>query len=427
MRFVRAMSILFVLLLAVSSAGTVAAQEDDSPYDSLTLTETFLNEILQDILAQSVPAQPNTDLSFVIDLSPGEVVLVASSTGPGGNTLDVSLTLVPSVANGTLQWEATDLLLNNFPIDISQANGVDTGAVDSLDAIMGDQAGGEVVSFDVTDTEARMVWVREEPEGPVTNVVDNLISMTFTEAKINGYDWMVNPTDPNVVASTLDLQPGQGVFTVDYDYGNQNTARGTYTLIPTMNKGLVTWRVIADLDGANDSPAAAVITTWNAFFDQFYASVAMVDALITDNAVTFTWDMLQFDNEAQQVATDVTYEVTEAEITEELANILGDSVTAFVVDFRPGEVVIAWGSPMPDGSTLNFALGLAPSLVGGTVEWDLTTLTINGQAVNEPVRSNPVDTFNNALTTGATGWTSSTEVISLDINDDRIQVVVRYR
>lgn len=420
--------LLVMLITSVFFVPMTAAQNAESPNDSLTVSESFLNSIIQEGMQDS-----NADLYF--DMQPGQIVATLSGTNQRGNPYTVSLTLVPTVVNGRVDWAVTKLRLNDLSIDTSRAGQLGGGATDTLGGFFAGQAGGsaEVVSFVVTDTSTTMSWVRQNPDAPVTTIVDHLISLSYTEAKLNALDWVANPTGENVESIVVDLQPGQGVLTTTFAPAGQPPFDVALTLVPTVVNGRVQWQVSAQtlggtMDGTGSEIGSSFASQWRALFSNAYTTSQMVNAVFTEDSVTFTWDYLLEPAEAGSLGQEeVSFSLTESFINEQFNNSLPPTLTGVRVDLQPGRVLVMATSVTENGDPLAVSFTLVPELVNGTLEWTITSMTINGEPVADVSSIQANDEVVTALTSSVTDGQRQSQVTSLEITDDVIEWTVRYR
>ncbi|MEO1443311.1 MAG: hypothetical protein AAFV33_23110, partial [Chloroflexota bacterium] len=103
---------------------TVGAQSEN-PVSTLTLTESEINTVLR-----SYSQNQDSDLS--VDFRPGQLVVNLVVTGQRGNTTNFGLTLVPLLQNGTLDFDATQLTINELAIPIDDNNQAVASTADSV-------------------------------------------------------------------------------------------------------------------------------------------------------------------------------------------------------------------------------------------------------------------------------------------------------
>lgn len=408
-------SIMLVMAVAISIVlfpMPVGAQE--LPTNTLTLTEALLNQVIRE-----GTTDPNVDLS--LDMQPGQIVVNLTVTGERGNTLTGALTLVPSVVNGELEVTPTQLTLNGLELPIDNNNPAVASTTDSVSGLLGEQTGvGQVQRVTVTDSQLTLTWLGENPTDPAVTIQDTRVSLTFTESGINAMDWVTNPTDPNVSAINVDLQPGQGVINITRTVEPTSVA---YAIIPTVANGQVTWQVNAQAD-VGGGIANTLLTVWSAYFGGIYGEGSMVDAVVTDNTVTFTWDLERLAG-AEPTDPVVTYTVNEAEVNAALAAFVTGDVAALAVDMQPGQVVLSAVGTDTNGNSFQATATLVPVLMGGTLDWRVTGVTYNNFALDEAALA--AAGITNTLLQGANHARPGATVTDIQITDDAASVTVHYR
>ncbi|MEO0561524.1 MAG: hypothetical protein AAF125_05400, partial [Chloroflexota bacterium] len=195
-------TVIMMAVIALVTAQTAQAQSAN--------TFSFSESELNALLAQGVD-DPNATLA--VDLRPGEMTLLAAGINQQGQPYEIALTLQPLVANGTLDFQATSLRLNDFTLPLNGDNPVANEAQLAVgDALQAQVGPGAVQSFQITETDLTLAVAKANPNDPTLTVRDNLVSLTFTEAALNANPDITNPADPNVVSASIDLQPGRAVY-----------------------------------------------------------------------------------------------------------------------------------------------------------------------------------------------------------------------
>lgn len=410
--FFRAVWLLLLGSLLLITVGAAGAQENNS----LTLSEGVINEALRANIQN-----PDNDLS--IDLQPGQIVVNLSITGQRGNTTTFALTLVPSVnPDGQLDFEATRLTLNGNEIQLNEAN----RAVDEARGALGDYLalqteGGQLQRVTVTDSSLMLEWRGENPNTPIITINDNLFSLTFTESRINGMQWVTTPDTPNVQAINVDLQPGKAVVNITRTIEPANVA---VELIPRTVNGKVTWQVNAVAD-PQVSAALSLLTVWRAYVDGAYNDGSLISVEITDSAMTFTWDLTDFNYETPSDPT-VTIVLNEAEVNAALATFTTEDIVQLTVDMQIGRVVVnAVGLTNVD-QPYSAAAVLVPEIVGGNLRWTLESLTYNGNVIEGgELRANTQSA--DELLVELNQYRSAAQVTDVQITDTDMTITVRPR
>jgi hypothetical protein len=423
-----------LLIIALAAVLTLvalpaAAQDANSPYNSLTISEAYLNQSLQSVASSSAAID-----SLYFDLQPGQIIITLSGTDNRGRTYTLGMTLVPSVVSGQVSWTVTTVTLNQLVVDASRVSNLDTGgSTDALSSFFSSQAGNNPVeSITITDNDATISWLRQHVSDPVTKIVDQYLYVIYTQDKINQIAWVANPTNPNLSAISVDLQPGRGAIHATVQQANQNAITTTFYLTPTLINGHIQWAAMEAEGGATLSEAARIANafaagTWDAFFSAWTSTSNMIQATITEDTATFAWDMTQEWVDPTVIAqADATVTMTEAELNTALRAVVDPTVSSLNADLQPGQVVFSWVSTAENGAALNLTATLVPELSGGMVTWNVTSVTINGVAQedssaatgNEIARS-----WQRAFSRAASQGT----VTDLTITNDLMSVTVSYR
>lgn len=397
-----------LMLLPVGAAHA----QDGSGSSSLRLSESAINTGIR-----ANNTDPNNDLS--IDLQPGQIVVNLASTGQGGNVTRFGLTLVPSVtAGGRLDLQATRLTINELELDLNNSNPAVNRTAGGINDYLSEQVGGgQITAVTVTDSDLTIEWRSGSPDDPIITLQDNLLSLTFSEASINRLPWVIAPNNPSVNSITVDLQPGQAVINTTQ---NVEPANVSYTLTPTIINGRVSWQIdaTADIEGTLTS---AVATVWRAYFEGTYCQDGLIEASITDNAVTFTWDLNANAPATQEGEPVVTYTIAEAEVNAAFAAYTNAELQALAVDMQPGQVLLRAVGVGSAGNAYDVAMVLIPSLNNGKVTWTTQSVTLNGVTFNTAAQQ-----LTAAITDGLDNSTSAT-VTSFQVTDTEMTFTVRYR
>lgn len=410
--------LIVTLLLGLLFAPTHLTRAQDAPgVSSLTLSEAAINAGLQE-----ANRDPNTVL--VIDLQPGQFIIQLSVTGQRGNVTRFALTVVPSIsASRELELTSTRLTIND--LDIPLNTGSDNAAIDNTvsgvtDLLSQQTQSGQLQSVVVTDTQLTIAWLNANADDPIVTIVDNLFSLTFSEASINRLPSVIEPTDPLVSAVNVDLQPGKALINTTYTTQSETVV---YELIPTVTNNRVAWQINATAD-VQGSVTNTVVTVWRAYFDGIYKQDGLINTVITEDDVTFTWDLDALATDPT-VSPEVTYTVTEAEVNATLATFLDDELSELAVDMQPGQVIITAAGVDAAATPYTASLTMIPTFANGRVTWAARSVTINGLSF-DLAAAQASDAVTGALTQGLEGTGSSATVIAFDVNDNQMVVTVRY-
>ncbi|MCB9450883.1 MAG: hypothetical protein H6672_05555 [Anaerolineaceae bacterium] len=423
----RTFSIILVLLLSLAIVPVISAQDAESPYNSITFTESYLNQKL----GAAAVNTPNIN-SLYFDLQPGQVTIVLSGTNNRNRTYTLSVTMVPSVTNGQINWTVTSVKLDNLVIDISRLNTLNTGgSTDALGNFFNSQSGNNPVeSFTVTDNDATLTWLRQDVNGPVAKIVDQYLYLIYTEAKINQLPWVVNPTGQDITNIMVDLQPGQGVIHAVTQSSNQNAANLTFYLTPVVVNGHVQWTTTAAVDTGVSPEMQAARTfagAWDAFFSAWTSTSNMIDATITDNTATFVWDTSQEWADPTVVSRgNTTITASEAELNDALSAIMDSTASSLSVDLQPGQVVFSGTSTGQDGTVYTLMMTLVPQLVNGDLSWEITNVIVNGTPVDDLGGNTPENDIAKGWQRAFSKAANQGAITDITITDDSMRVTISY-
>lgn len=416
-----------LLILCATFVPIPAAHAQVDPFNSATLTEAFINAQL----AAALP--PDGDLSNLsVDLQPGQVVLMATAQGDQG-ALDLSLTLVPTVVNGRVEWEVTAISLGGFTIDLDQyaQSGTGADAVGGLQGLVDQTAQDHLVeSLTVTDIAITMTWRRDDPEGPAFDLVDTALSMTVTEAYVNALPGIAHPDDPDLINVSVDFQPGQIVFNGTRVALNGQQVPFSMTVTPTIYNGTVTWTVAAlVVSGTAQDPFHVaqmnddITGSWRAYFTGLYRSGALTEVLITDTTLTLTWDAALAGPTAFELG-DGTLIIDEAAINAALvvSSPRDYRISNVVCDLQPGQAVLTANLNLADGQVIVERAVFVPGVVNGVIVWTVTEVTLDGVSLD----AETIARFNET----ASGWwhtmfwaeSSLYVVTNVTVTDDDITI-----
>lgn len=397
--------------LVLVMASNVMAQE--SLVNSLTLSEATINETLQ----QNSP-DPNTDLS--VDFQTGQLVINLVATGPRGNTSEFALILVPSVnPNGSLQIDATKLTLNGFEIPINNNPAVDS-TIDTVNGFLQEEINsGQIQDVVVTEDRLMISWLNNDPNAPIVNIRDTLLSLTFTESSINQMDWVTNPAGAYVSAINVDLQPGQGVINVTRTTDPTSIA---YEIRPIIVNERVAWQVNAQAD-LETSLTHTLQTIWRAYIGGVLGNGSMVSATVTDDTVQFTWDLA---NEIQPSEAVVDYTISEADINAALTAFTSEELSNIFIDMQTDKLIVSASGVGEDGTPFAVSITLVPTFANGDVTWRATSLTFNGVTIDNPsldTNEAVIDSLTRELRNNRNNGT----VTAFNMTDTEISFTIQYR
>lgn len=408
----RSLVIVVCIFLCSVLSSVVIAQEQ--PVNSLTLSEGAINELLQ-----ANNTNPNNKLS--VDFQIGQLVINLSSTGPRGNTTTFTLVLVPSVnANGKLELDATSLTLNNLVIPINNNPAVNS-TTDTLNQYLSGQTDNGLIQ-DVTVTDDRLVvrWLNNDPNAPTVAIRDTLLSLTYSEASLNLMPWVANPTGANVNDIQIDLQPDVAVINVN------RTIEPTlisYEIAPIVVNERVAWQISAQAD-LETSLAQTLNTIWRAYYGGILGEGSMIDAKVTDDKITLTWDL---SNQIQQTDPTATYTLTETEVNDALKAFTNETVSNLFVDMQPEQLLITASGPGNNGQPYAVTVALVPTFENGRITWSIDSMTYNSIVIDRShlaANSQVTDTLTRELDSSNR---QSARVTDFTMTDTEMSMTVNYR
>lgn len=408
---VRGVLLLFCLLVFLG----ISTAQENSPVSTLTLSEDLINTMLRSGIQ-------NEGNDFFVDLQPGQIMLNLVITGQRGNTNEATLTLVPAVSGGELNFDATEFTLNGTAFPINNDNNAVNAASDNIGSFLDQQTrGGQVQSILVAEDRISLEWRSNNPSDPAITIRDELVSLTFTESSINGMPWVTNPEGDYVTAIGVDLQDGQAVINVSRSIEPMAVS---YIIKPTVINGYVAWQVKVDV-GTQAALANSLLTLWRAYFGRVYGDASLTNAVVANDTVTFTWDLSRFDGEPQAEPI-VTYTIDESEVNTAFAEFLPDGVTALSVDMQPTGLVINATGVGVSGNPYSASLRLIPQLSSGRITWQAESLTTN-DATLDAAALRAESGVTRPLTQGLNPQQNNAFITDFQMTDTQISVTVEYR
>lgn len=430
MRSFATLALVLSLLLPLSFAAS-PAQAQDTPHNSTTLTEPFLNAKLL-----AVRRSDARIIDTTVDFQPGKIVLegiVEADRQP----LELALTLIPRVNNGRLTFEITTLTIGRRTIDLTEDDHYGTAdtITDLHDVIAGAVPSNRLESVTVTDDDLTITWLRADPEAPALALVDNTLTMTATETYFNTLPDMTNPSNPAFDSFSIDFRPGQAVLTTTYMESDGTRYPVEIAYVPTVYEGLSIWSVQAMIVGSNRFDAVAIgqinddiVRSWRMFFAGLYRTGHLVSVELTDETISLTWDAdlqtpIPFDPAQGSVV------VPEAAINGALrvTSPAAYTISNVVVDLRPGQALLSAHLNLPNGRIYIEEITFIPSLNNGVIEWTVASAAVNGN----PVDSVTLARFNETMTQAwnAILWRNMSvyRITSITIDDTEIRLTVRSR
>ncbi len=276
------------------------------------------------------------------------------------------------------------------------------------------------------------------------------ISVTYTEAQINASFRVTNPVIRNFSSLYVDLQPGQVTITGNYTWRSSTGVRTdsfAASLTPTISNGRVYWSVISLMvDGQPASEDlitqinASLETAWRRWFEENGPAGRVTDITITDDDISYTYVRwaagcvpAPITGTAEPVpssggasgASSVTVTYTEAQINSSfrVTNPVNRTISDEYVNLQPGQVTISatltWRQRGGDQSA-DVAVTLTPSISNGRVNWDVVSITADGQ----PASASLVAQVNASLAASWHRWVSENApagvITDISISEDAI-------
>lgn len=405
--FIRPFARPIVIAFAIAAAAFAAAAQD-VPVNTLRITEANLNA--------SLAASRTERGALTVDLQAGQAVLNLTLVDRNGRTNTASLTVVPVVANGALDFNATALTINGASFSTTGNATVDETTAD-VNALIGGDIDGAVQSAVLTDTDLTVTWLNADPAAPTVTIDDTLWSLNFTEAGLNALPWVTSPTDPLTTALSVDVQDGRVLVTATR---TAEPTSITYIITPVVVNNRVRWNVEAE-NASNGSLPVTYLTSWRAYVDATVGDTRLVNATASAaDGLTFTWDTAA---EAQPANSEVTYTFSETE-TNQLFAALAAPGDTLAVDFQAGQAVIAVNT-VSEGQPVSLLLTIEPVVSEGKLLWPARAITINGLEVTV-TDSQAALAIAAELAQGLNGRANPGTVISAELTDSQLTVTVRY-
>jgi hypothetical protein len=266
-------------------------------------------------------------------------------------------------------------------------------------------------------------------------------TIVITEAEINqAYLVEANP-GVQVANVVVDLRPGQVAVMATLIPRAGSTIEGEIVLVPSVDRGYLSWVVVSVLLDGEPAPDAvvsqintALLPAWRAFsaslVSQAAQSVEITDDRMTivlagTSAVPVTPEVMPTMSTPDDSMSTL-YVFTESQANEGIAllssRVIG--VTNEAIDFQPGQVVIEATLVPRRGNTVDVVVTLVPETTLQAITWTVTELLIGGQ----PAPTAMVELVNDSLTLRWTRYirqqTPSGGAQSLQITDDQMIFVL---
>jgi len=220
-------------------------------------------------------------------------------------------------------------------------------------------------------------------------------TLVITEAEINQtYIVEANPgvQTANVV---VDLRPGELAISATLIPQTGDTIEGEIVLVPSLDRGYISWVVVEVLLDGEAAPDAvvsqintALLPAWR-LFSASIISQAAESVEITDNEITVslasadiaivTPEMVPTIAAVEGMAELVVFTEAQANDTIDRLSAMSAQVTNEIVDFQPGQVVITATLVPRRGDTVDVMVTLVPETTLQAITWTVTELLIGGQ------------------------------------------------
>ena len=228
---------------------------------------------------------------------------------------------------------------------------------------------------------------------------DTITTHTITEAEINSLDWVTAPENERFSDVAVDLQPGQMVITATYQPRSGDALAIGVTLVPDVAEGFVQWTVVsllADGEPASDEVTLRVNTALTSLWVRYWREkldLHLVESItITEDDLTYVVDLnavAAIERPADPIITRtedaVTVTFTEAQVNESflVGSDCCDAVTDVIVDLQPGQAVVSATFNLLRGDAVAVLATLVPAVIEGQVEWQATSILIDGAPAAE--------------------------------------------
>ncbi|NWF65701.1 MAG: hypothetical protein HXY38_15520 [Chloroflexi bacterium] len=265
-------------------------------------------------------------------------------------------------------------------------------------------------------------------------------TLVITEAEIN-QTYLVE-ANPGIQTAdvVVDLRPGELAITATLIPQAGDTIEGEIVLVPSLDRGYLSWVVVEVLLDGEAAPDAvvgqintALLPAWRAFsasiISQAAAAVEITDDEMTivlagADAVIVTPEVVPTMQAAEGMAEMLVFTEAQANDTINCLSVMSARVTNEIIDFQPGQVVIAATLVPRRGDTVAVVVTLIPETTTDAITWTLTELLIGGQ----PAPDAMIALVNDSLTARWSRYirqqTPAGGAQSLQITDDQMIFVL---
>ncbi len=242
------------------------------------------------------------------------------------------------------------------------------------------------------------------------------VTKTYTEAEINSSFRVTNPANRSITNEYVNLQPGQVTITATLTWRSSSGVRSddvAVVLVPSLVNGRVYWNVLSIT--ADSQPASAELvaqinaslaTAWRRWLGENGPQGHITNVTVTEDDISYTyipWDV-SCAPPPVNLPSSVTYTETQINNSFRVTNPADRRITNEYVNLQPGQVTItgtlSWRQRGSGVQTANVAVVLTPTISNGRVEWNVVSITSNGQ----PASADLVTQINASLAASWRRW-----------------------
>jgi hypothetical protein len=152
MKHLTRLMLVFVLIFTLGAVVMPAAAQDN------TKTRTLTEDQINDSYRVSNPWRRSlTDV--VVHLQPGQAVISATHTRRGHDPVSTQTTLIPSIQDGRIYWEVSQVLANGEPASQDLVDQINAAIASSWRNYIRQKAGtGRFTEIQISDTEIAITY-----------------------------------------------------------------------------------------------------------------------------------------------------------------------------------------------------------------------------------------------------------------------------
>lgn len=408
MRINRMLSLFALVALFVAAVPATFAQDVQTG----TLTEEEINASYR----VTNPARDQLN-DIYVNLQPGQAVVTGTYTVfATGESFAFSVTYVPSVFNGDIQWTITQALVNGQLATQEQLDLLNAAISDSwLVWWRGRTDRLNLQTVSVSEGEVTYTYSIDPFEGERNiTIEDGVLTGIITEEQLNDAYRVTNPYPDSVTNVLVDLQPGQVSVSAAVTFGDGTTGQVVTVYVPGIVNGDIDWTVVSvTVNGQAATPEQLetinqrLNNTWLNWWRGRIERGNVTSVVVTDTEVIYTLELGGGRDVPEGVDASVedgalNLSITEQAINESyrITNPARQTISGTYVDLQPGQVVISTTVTPQRGSAFTAAVTLVPSISNGDVTWTTTSATINGQSATD----SQLGQINTALANGWVAW-----------------------